>query len=467
MTFRSSSAISENSIVFFEGGHDHDGVSSSLIDTEQYSIYDFIVGKTGSNARQIRQQRNFDNLKTVVSNIVINDVLGPSGIRLLPNSVQSVHIAAGAITANELAANIVLVNNVISSNNYVPNTSGWVLYSNGTAEFGAASIRGTLTAAAVSTPGVEIYSNGVLAASNFVILANGAFGNNNFDVDASGNLTAINANISGTINANSGSIAGWVISSDMISADSGNIALYQEPGYGSIIAGTGAGTQIILDSEASLHAEFAGIDTDINFKTDTAYVFRISGGGSLARISPYLFSASAGGQFSFLAYNEIYTNGEVGMQTGNVNGIGIAYPGCTTGPGTPNYMGLVWDQPDIRGTVDNVVSAVLGTVSDVRSKTNIINAPEDWALKTLNDLRVVEYNPIDIVNVDNTSLGSKRLGLIAQEVINVFPDLVTSADPSNPGAILSVNYLGLVPHLIQVVKILNNEIQSIKQQIGE
>ena len=51
MPLRSSSGISENSILFFEGGHNHNGVSSSLIDTEQYSIYDFIVGKTGSNGR--------------------------------------------------------------------------------------------------------------------------------------------------------------------------------------------------------------------------------------------------------------------------------------------------------------------------------------------------------------------------------------------------------------------------------
>ena len=360
-----------------------------------------------------------------------------------------------------------MVNQAILSNNYVTGVSGWAIDGDGTAEFDAASIRGTLTAAAVSTGGVNIFANGVLSASNFAILADGSFGNNNFEVDASGNLTATNADISGEINTDSGSIAGWAISSDMISADNGNISLYQEAGYGALIAGTGAGTQVVINSDAEIFCTVNGVTTEINYPTDTAYVFRVSAGASLARISPYLMSFTQGNQFSFLAYDEVYTTGEVSMGTGNVNGIGIAYPGCTTGPGTPNYMGLVWNNPDIRGTVDNVVSAVLGTVSDVRSKTNIINAPEDWALKTLNDLRVVEYNPVDIVNVDNKSLGSKRLGLIAQEVIDVFPELVTSADPSNPDAILSVNYLGLVPHLIQVIKILNSEIQSIKQQIGE
>lgn len=205
MRIRSSSAISENSIVFFEGGHNHDGISSSLIDGEKYSIYDFTVGLSGSSGRQARQRANFNNLKTVISNVVINDVLGPAGIRLLPNSIQSIHIQAGAITANELSANIILVDNIIRSNNYVSGSSGWIINGNGVAEFDAASIRGTLTAAAVSTPGVDIFANGVLQASNFVIQANGAFGNNNFGVDASGNLTAANANITGSLVITGGS----------------------------------------------------------------------------------------------------------------------------------------------------------------------------------------------------------------------------------------------------------------------
>lgn len=239
MTFRSSSAISENSIVFFEGGHDHDGVSSSLIDTEQYSIYDFIVGKTGSNARQIRQQRNFDNLKTVVSNIVINDVLGPSGIRLLPNSVQSVHIAAGAITANELAANIVLVNNVISSNNYVPNTSGWVLYSNGTAEFGAASIRGTLTAGAVVINNNNYwYSNGV-----FRVGSNSEFMSfNGSDLSVTGDVTT------GNLTATGGTIGDLEISGGAVEYNDSGTSSYLRLGPQTFPTNDGSAALVVSSS---------------------------------------------------------------------------------------------------------------------------------------------------------------------------------------------------------------------------
>ncbi|CAB4135620.1 Intramolecular chaperone auto-processing domain containing protein [uncultured Caudovirales phage] len=542
---------SENTIYFYpgQGGHSHDGENSSFIDTSKYSLFDFSWGYLGDPSRIASQTMNYNSFQNFIVETVNNAVLKPAGLILQPgtvngdsdiisnsistkliaaNAITANEILAGTITADELAANIVLVNNVIASSNYVTGVSGWAIDGDGTAEFANTSIRGTIQADSLTTPGIDIDSAGNLTANNFSLYANGmmyASGGNfqvsaagvlyadgasitgtieasslvtpglvieangdltsgggatvlfadgsivtssgNFSVDTGGNLYAENADIAGTINATSGSIAGWVIGADTISASGGEIALYQEPGYGAVIAGTGAGTQIILNSEAQLHAEFGGVDTDINFQTDSAYVFRVTDGSQIVRISPLLISASGGGSFSYLANDGIYTTDEVGMNTGSVNGIGIAYPGCTTGPGTFNYMGLVWDNPNIRGTVDNAVSAVLGTVSDIRSKVNIIDAPSDWALKTLNDLRVVEYNPIDILNPDDKTEKPKRLGLIAQELADVFPELVTSVNADDPDAILSVDYLGLVPHLIQVIKLLNDKIESIEQQIGE
>ena len=365
-----SRGVSEGSILFYSGGHNHNGTSSALIATEAYSIYDFIVGFAGSNERQIKQQNNFNNLKTVISNVIKTDVLGPSGVRLLPNSVQSIHISAGSITADELSANIVLVNNIISSNNYVTGVSGWAINSNGTAEFANTSIRGAIVANSVSTPGIVISNTGNLTANNFALYSNGQIQNGNFSVspsgvltatgatisgnvdasevstpgvnidsagnltapnfalyangaiygsggnfqvNTSGNLTATGANISGTISSTSGAIAGWVIGSDTISASGGEISLYQEPGYGAVIAGTGAGTQIILNSEAQLHAEFDGVTTDINYQTDSAYVFRIANANNVVKISPTLVTAeriTGVAMFSFMSYDGFATLGE-------------------------------------------------------------------------------------------------------------------------------------------------------------
>ncbi len=249
-----SRGTSENSILFFQGGHKHDGLSSSLIDVTKYSIYDFIVGKTGDSSRQAAQQKNYDSLKGVISSIITTDILGPSGVRLGPNSVQSVNIAAGAITASELSADIVLVNNVIRSNNFDGNiaangsittsgTVGWAISGDGTAVFDTSYIRGTITAGAVSTPGVDI-------------LANGAIVSNNFSVTANGVLSATSANISGAITATSGAIAGWDITGDNLTSGggyAGNMIIgpgYSPGGSGSVYINTPSGTPGI-DSIAS------------------------------------------------------------------------------------------------------------------------------------------------------------------------------------------------------------------------
>lgn len=519
-----STGTSESSIIFYNGGHSHDGISSAFIDTAKYSIYDFTTNFMGTDSRQITQGNNFRDFTNVITKIVKESILGPSGITLTPNQVRAENISAGAVTATSLAANIVLVNNIISSNNYVANVSGWAISSNGTAEFANTSIRGTITANSLTTPGIDIHANGNLIAANFALYGNGAiitssgnFGvsaagvlsatgasitgtieasslatpgiiidangdltaNNfvlfadgsivtssgNFSVDASGNLFANNAEISGDIYASGGEIAGWEIGADTISASGGEIKLYQEAGYGAVIAGAGAGTQIILNSEAQLHAEFNGIDTDINFQTDSAYVFRITDGSQLIKIAPLLISASVGGSFSYLANDGIATTGEVSMDTASVNGIGIAYPGCTTGPGTFDKMGLVWNNPDIRGTVNNAASMVLGTLSDVRSKSYILNAEDTWLNKLYDSLRVVSFNPVDLLDEENLHLYPRRLGLIAQEVDEVLPNLVVSANPYDEEAFLSVNYLGLVPYLIQAVQDLNNRVKELENEV--
>ena len=196
----SSSGIPESSIVFFVGGHNHDGESSTLIDTDQYSIYDWNIGVTsGSGQRGQRQDENAASFRLLIDSIVKETTLGPSGIRLTPNSITGIHIASNSITANELSANIILVNNIIRSNNFDGNvaangsitsagTAGWAIAGDGTAVFDSSYIRGSIIANSVTTPGVDILSNGAIVSTNF-------------NVTPSGNITATGASISGTIEA--------------------------------------------------------------------------------------------------------------------------------------------------------------------------------------------------------------------------------------------------------------------------
>jgi hypothetical protein len=77
-----------------------------------------------------------------------------------------------------------------------------------------------VTATAVSTPGIDIDSAGNLTANNFSLYANGFMyaSGGNFQVDASGNLYAENVDITGEINATSGSISGDLLVGGTISS---------------------------------------------------------------------------------------------------------------------------------------------------------------------------------------------------------------------------------------------------------
>ena len=269
--------VSENTIFFYpgRGGHSHDGENSSFIDTSKYSLFDFSWGLLGDPDRQASQDRNYNSFKDFIINTVNQSILNPAGLVLQPgivngtahiisrsltteliaaNAITANEILAGTITADELAANIVLVNNVIRSNNFNGNiaangsiltagSTGWAIAGDGTAVFDSSYIRGTITAGAVSTPGVDI-------------LANGAIVSNNFSVTANGVLSATSANISGAITATSGTIAGWDITGDNLTSGGGYpgnmiIGPGSSPGgSGSVYINTPSGTAGI-DSIAS------------------------------------------------------------------------------------------------------------------------------------------------------------------------------------------------------------------------
>lgn len=284
-----SNSISENAVSFYaSGGHAHDGVTSSLIKTNSYSIYDFNPSFVGDNPERRRAQvNNYNSFKQLVVNTINSTVLEPAGIVLQDNIINSRNIisgsitaieiaantivadniAAGAVTANELSANLVLVNNVIRSNNFdgdiagngsilTSGTTGWAIAGDGTAVFDSSYIRGTITAGAVSTPGVDI-------------LANGAIVSNNFVVTAEGYIIAAGATIGGTITATAGSIAGWDISGDDLRSGGGYpgdmiIGPNAEDLYGSFTGAIRIDTPVI-SGVTSLVARYSGYGTNLSY----------------------------------------------------------------------------------------------------------------------------------------------------------------------------------------------------------
>lgn len=230
----SSSGASENTIVFSPaGGHSHNGRNSSLIDSTAYSVYDFsptFVGTEVNPDRAVRQENNRIAFEDLIKRVVNNSVLAPAGIRLEPgslngsliiantitanqlaaNTITASEISAGTITANELSSNIVLINNRITSQNWdgtilangtilsnnIGNT-GWAI-TNTHAVFDSTLIRGSVAANSLVTPNLTISNTGAIISTSF-------------NVTAGGNVTATNANITGTITSGSGSIGGWTI----------------------------------------------------------------------------------------------------------------------------------------------------------------------------------------------------------------------------------------------------------------
>lgn len=174
-------AIGEAGISFYSaGGHDHDGINSSRIDSRKYSVWDWEWDPITDSvpSRLIRQFENYQKFETAILNVINQNILSPAGVQLLPNSLHGVSIISETITATQIAANtitadeilagtitgdlfnanVVLVNQVIASNNYVAGVSGWAIAGNGDAEFANTAIRGTITAGAVNI-GAEDFWN--------------------------------------------------------------------------------------------------------------------------------------------------------------------------------------------------------------------------------------------------------------------------------------------------------------------
>jgi Chaperone of endosialidase len=118
--------------------------------------------------------------------------------------------------------------------------------------------------------------------------------------------------------------------------------------------------------------------------------------------------------------------------------------------------------------------------SDRRFKSNIL--PVESALEKLLLLKPVTYQlgyafskynisreglpEAKLKTMESDSLvkvaPNDRIGLIAQDVESVFPQLVTKDDKG----FLSVNYLDLVPVLIEGIKELQNQILDLKKQVA-
>ena len=107
---------------------------------------------------------------------------------------------------------------------------------------------------------------------------------------------------------------------------------------------------------------------------------------------------------------------------------------------------------------DGDVVAYSTTISDARYKTNI--QPIESALDKVNKMRGVSF--------DWTAVRSGReFGVIAQEIEQIAPELVSEKELLNGDTMKTVSYTSLVPFLIESIKELTAKVEALETKINQ
>ena len=105
------------------------------------------------------------------------------------------------------------------------------------------------------------------------------------------------------------------------------------------------------------------------------------------------------------------------------------------------------------GTVNNSTSTYAG-ISDIKLKENIVDATPK--LEKLMQVRIVNYNFKENSGYETF----KQIGVIAQELVNIFPGLVDETTTTK-----SVKYSLFVPMLIKAIQEQQAQIEELKSQV--
>lgn len=105
-----------------------------------------------------------------------------------------------------------------------------------------------------------------------------------------------------------------------------------------------------------------------------------------------------------------------------------------------------------------LTATTLAETSDVRMKENILAVEPAYSLEKLLEIDIKEYNYI----FDKTR---RHVGVLAQSIKEILPEVVQIEKSHGLDDFHSVQYTGLVPHLINCIKELSREIEDIKKRL--
>lgn len=522
----------ETGVTFFRsGGHTHDGVNSSPIATSNYSIFDFGVDVTTNNqdrARELNRDNNRNRFNQYISSFISTQVLAPAGIELAENSVRGIHIGAreistdkiglNTITANNLANVITIDTQIVQSGNYVANTSGWLLSSNGFAEFGNVKVRGEVNATSGSFSG-SITSNATITGGTISggtisggTISGGEININSgtFRVYSNGAMSASAATISGSVTASSGTIGGWTINSNSISG--GNTTLYSNGyisavssnfttptiGTPSITGGTGSNVAITNGTSAfnanGYISSVSGLLSNFTLGSNTftqgnvtlsgaISVYQTSGGyvnGTLISGNSIIFKYSSSTAATMRGFSSIY-----GSQL-TIDTTAFVLDNCNTVSITPVTSGGVVDiylNPTSTTSSGNEVRYIAGRLYKFTSRREFKNNITDIVdgLSLIKQLKPVSFTERYNLNVNEIEkfLKSNKInyGFIVEDVESVDRNLVAydyAGDPTNvdwddTSAFYPTVYdsNGIISMLTKAVQQLSDKIDALEAKLGD
>ena len=177
-----------------------------------------------------------------------------------------------------------------------------------------------------------------------------------------------------------------------------------------------------------------------------------TGSGSVSTYPPFVVESSVNAYLNILAPSDRETGVLFGKPADAAHG-GIVY----NNPGAPDGFEFRTNGNIARFRLYNNGNAWLaGTLtqaSDARLKSNITAL--DHSLEKLQAVNGYHYQ------WKENSSGEMETGLLAQEVKEVFPELVKE----NQDGTLGVNYSGLIPHLIEGLKQQQEQIEILKKEV--
>ena len=235
----------------------------------------------------------------------------------------------------------------------------------------------------------------------------------------------------------------------------GGINFFSEDGSGAIGAGIRGSINYVAESSS-------GGSTAMTFNTgDNTERMRILNGGTVYIgdvTNSYGYSAHHIAKNSSQGYALIVRNTNTSTENNSVLQLNQATTGtngyfmiCRQGdPNSGTNRLFIYSN----GNVQNVNNSY-GAISDERLKENIVDATPK-----LDDLMKVKIRNYNFIGQQD-----KQIGVIAQEIENVFPSLVEDTkDPESEEKTKSVKYSVLVPIMLKAIQELKAEVDLLKKE---